>query len=354
MATQVLGFFPMKASVHMLLPLLQDDNKKVRQSAVKTLSKFPQKSLSPLRKVLGNDKWLDKHYKELFELGKSFALWLANEILQRKEAGNTNHLRLFLVILENTLWTPEDEDGLDAPTILIKAIKGKWRGLEEAGEVALQPIFLVLEHGNFEVTEELLQTLTHLAPLTFDRYLKEVSKPEQLYQTENKNRKWMIQLLGRIGDEQAISPLKDLLKNDDRDIRESACDALLTLGWKHNDPVSNHLFKAIQHSLTFGDLTRIDQFLRLIANKKNSPETRKLQMDALVAEYYPTFVGKYESCECGYPNGYPLMTELLDYRIITYEYEEYANHEKIYTCPNCMKVQHYPYKGPNVLLEILQ
>jgi hypothetical protein len=297
---------------------------------------------------------MDRHGKELFELGKPFALWLANEILQRKAAGNTNHLRLFLHILANIPWTPQDEGGLNATTMLIKAIKGKWYGLDQAGEVAIQPIFLVLEHGNFEVTEDLLQTLTQLAPLAFDSYLTEVSKPEQLYQGENKNRKWMIQLLGRIGDKRAISPLKDLLKDDNRDIREAACDALLALGWNHSDPVSFHLVKAIQHSLTFGDLTRIDPLLQILANKNYSPEIRKMQMDALVGEYYPTIGEKYDLCKCGYPKGYPLMTELLDYRIISFEYEEYANHEKIYTCPNCMKVQHYPHKGPKVLEEILR
>ena len=76
-----------------------------------------------------------------------------------------------------------------------------------------------------------------------------------------------------------------------------------------------------------------------------SSEEKKSGIDALLQAYYSLQAGQYQTCTCGYPN----LSELHDYKEISFEYEDYAERRKVFYCPNCMALLFKPIPDSKVV-----
>ncbi|NTW43550.1 MAG: HEAT repeat domain-containing protein, partial [Anaerolineaceae bacterium] len=146
----------------------------------------------------------------------------------------------------------------------------------------------------------------------------------------------------------AIEPLVDLLHDKDNAIRISAALSLEQLGWFQSKISSKHLHNILQRGWYFGDLTRINPLLDVMSDPGLSAESKKSGLNTLMQSYYSVETGQFKTCSCGYPN----LTDLLDYKEISFEYEDYAERREVYYCPNCMALLYKPIAGPKVVMVI--
>jgi hypothetical protein len=204
----------------------------------------------------------------------------------------------------------------------------------------------VLHYGEYEASAELTSLLAHIGSLDFALILEELCKKRNIIKKDDRN--LMISALGRIGNPAAIEPLVGLLQDKDNAIRIGAALSLEQLGWFRSKTSSTHLHKILQKGWYFGDLTRINPLLDIMVDPGLPAEAKKTRIETLIQAYYSLQAGQYQICTCGYPN----LRELLDYKEISFEYEDYAERREVYYCPNCMKLLYKPIAGPKVVMEI--
>lgn len=342
-AANFIGTATSESAAKTLVQRLYNPSADVRLNTIRTLAKFPESSLYPLTQIICDHDWLMDHKEELYPLGNDFVRFLAKEVFRLEAAGKTNYLWLLLHILKNAEWTPSGLEVQDSAWILTKAAKGRWGDCEKAGIESVTPVFVVIHYGEFEVNTELISALAHIGSLDFAVILEELGKKPKSLQKDHRN--LMISALGRIGNQAAIEPLVGLLHDKDNAIRIGAALSLEQLGWFQSKTSKNHLHNILQKGWSFGDLTRINPLLDVMADPGLSVESKKSRIKTLMQAYYSVQAGQYKTCSCGYPN----LTDLLDYKEISFEYEDYAERREVYYCPNCMVLLYKPIPDSKVV-----
>jgi len=215
-------------AVNPLLLVLMDSDPHVRKSAVELLGKISDsKAIDPLIKVLKDS---DRNVRESAAEALGKTTW--------KPSNDEISANYWIILKE---FDKCIDIGSSAVNPLLTALKDSdpnvrksaAEALVKIGSPAVNPLIAALKDSDKEVQKSVAEALGKIGQPAVNPLLS------VLMDSDSHVRRFATEALGKIGDSKAIDPLITALNDSDRYVRESAAEALGKTTWKpSNDEIS--------------------------------------------------------------------------------------------------------------------